>query len=60
MTDITSQTKVVGVMGWPIKHSLSAPMQNAALAEALADLTNDFEYDTILAVLHQARERVME
>ena len=27
--------------------------QNAAVAEALADLTNEFEYDTILALLQQ-------
>lgn len=26
-------TRVVGVIGWPVRHSLSAPMQNAALAE---------------------------
>jgi hypothetical protein len=34
--------------------------QNAAMAEALADLTRNFEYDTILAVLHQVKEQVME
>jgi hypothetical protein len=34
--------------------------QNATIARVLADLTNDFEYDTILAVLHQAGERTRE
>jgi signal transduction histidine kinase/DNA-binding response OmpR family regulator len=34
--------------------------QNAAVAEELARLTHDFEYDTILAVLQQAKERTME
>jgi len=29
---ITGQTRLVGVMGWPIKHSLSPQMHNAAFA----------------------------
>jgi shikimate dehydrogenase len=32
-TSVDGETKVVGVIGWPVKHSLSPPMQNAALAE---------------------------
>lgn len=28
---ITGHTKLVGVMGWPVSHTLSPPMQNAAL-----------------------------
>jgi CheY-like chemotaxis protein len=34
--------------------------QNEAVAEELARLTNDFEYDMILALLQQAGERTME
>ena len=30
---ITGQTTLVGVMGWPVKHSLSPAMHNAAFAE---------------------------
>jgi len=30
---ITGRTRVVGVIGWPVAHSLSPPMHNAALAE---------------------------
>lgn len=33
ITDLDGETKVVGVIGWPVRHSLSPPMQNAALAE---------------------------
>lgn len=29
---ITGRTKVVGVIGWPVAHSLSPPMHNAAFA----------------------------
>lgn len=31
---ITAETRVAGVIGWPVEHSLSPPMQNAAI-EAL-------------------------
>lgn len=34
---ITGKTKVVGVIGWPVAHSLSPPMQNAAFAAAGLD-----------------------
>lgn len=30
---ITGRTRVVGVIGWPVAHSLSPPMHNAALAQ---------------------------
>jgi len=30
---IDGATKVVGIIGWPVEHSLSPPMQNAAYAE---------------------------
>lgn len=32
MKDITGKTKVLGIIGWPISHSLSPLMQNAAIA----------------------------
>ncbi len=32
--DMTARTRLLGVMGWPVEHSLSPPMQNAAI-EAL-------------------------
>lgn len=31
MTTIQGTTKLAGVMGWPVKHTLSPPMQNAAI-----------------------------
>ena len=34
---ITGKTKNLGVMGWPIAHSLSPGMQQAAIAAAGAD-----------------------
>lgn len=34
LTEVDGTTRVVGVIGWPVRHSLSPPMQNAAL-EAL-------------------------
>ena len=33
LRDLDGQTRVVGVIGWPVAHSLSPPMQNAALEE---------------------------
>ena len=30
---ITGKTKIVGVLGWPVAHSLSPPMHNAAYAQ---------------------------
>jgi shikimate dehydrogenase len=30
--NLTGKTRLVGVIGWPIEHSLSPPMQNAAIA----------------------------
>lgn len=32
MTDIRSTTRLVGLIGWPVEHSLSPRMQNAAFA----------------------------
>lgn len=32
-TDITAKTTLVGLMGWPISHSISPVMHNAAFAE---------------------------
>ncbi|MBI5830877.1 MAG: shikimate dehydrogenase [Armatimonadetes bacterium] len=32
MPDIWGTTRLVGVIGWPVRHSFSPPMQNAALA----------------------------
>jgi len=31
MTEITGKTRVLGIIGWPVAHSLSPLMQNAAL-----------------------------
>lgn len=31
--ELTGKTRTVGVIGWPIEHSLSPPMQNAAIAK---------------------------
>ena len=33
MFNITGRTTLVGVIGWPVEHSCSPPMQNAALRE---------------------------
>jgi shikimate dehydrogenase len=33
MTGITATTRLVGIIGWPVEHSLSPRMQNAAFAE---------------------------
>ena len=35
--EITGATSVVGVIGWPVAHSLSPPMHNAAFAHLLLD-----------------------
>ena len=35
---ITGRTRVVGVMAWPVAHSLSPPMHNAAYAAAGMDM----------------------
>ncbi|WP_299411466.1 shikimate dehydrogenase [Acaryochloris sp. IP29b_bin.148] len=43
MVHITGATKLLGVMGYPIEHSLSPVMHNAAL-HALAAQTNTLEY----------------
>ena len=32
-TDITAKTTLVGLIGWPISHSVSPVMHNAAFAE---------------------------
>ena len=32
MTIISGQTRLVGVMGWPVEHTMSPPMHNAAFA----------------------------
>ena len=32
MTRITGATKLIGIIGWPVQHSLSPQMQNAAFA----------------------------
>ncbi|HAZ62150.1 MAG TPA: shikimate dehydrogenase, partial [Armatimonadetes bacterium] len=32
MREVLGGTKVLGVLGWPVAHSFSPPMQNAALA----------------------------
>ncbi len=38
MREVLGGTKVLGVLGWPVAHSFSPPMQNAALAAlGLAD-----------------------
>lgn len=33
MTEISGTTRLVGLLGWPVEHSLSPRMQNAAFAE---------------------------
>lgn len=33
ITELDGETRVVGVIGWPVRHSLSPPMQNAAIAK---------------------------
>jgi shikimate dehydrogenase len=35
--DVRGSTKLVGLLGWPVEHSLSPPMQNAAFATAALD-----------------------
>lgn len=37
MTDLTGATRLVGLLGWPVEHSLSPRMQNAAFAAASLD-----------------------
>ena len=37
MTEISATTRLVGLIGWPVEHSLSPLMQNAALAAAGLD-----------------------
>ncbi|HZO48882.1 MAG TPA: shikimate dehydrogenase [Gaiellaceae bacterium] len=32
MTHVSATTTLVGILGWPVSHSLSPPMQNAAFA----------------------------
>jgi shikimate dehydrogenase len=39
VTDVSGTTKVVGILGWPVAHSLSPRMQNAAFAAAGLDWT---------------------
>jgi len=39
VTDITGTTKLVGIIGWPVEHSLSPRMQNAAFAALGLDWT---------------------
>ncbi|MFH0792714.1 MAG: shikimate dehydrogenase [bacterium] len=34
---VTGKTRVVGIFGWPVRHSLSPPMQNAAFRAAGLD-----------------------
>lgn len=34
---ITGKTKLAGVMGWPVSHTMSPPMQNAGIASAGID-----------------------
>lgn len=36
-TDISGSTRLVGLLGWPVEHSLSPRMQNAAFAAAGLD-----------------------
>jgi len=36
---ITGKTKIVGIMGWPVRHSLSPLIQNAAFAALELDYT---------------------
>src|SRR5437868_6772192 len=31
MPEITGHTRIAAVIGWPVEHSLSPPMQNAAI-----------------------------
>jgi shikimate dehydrogenase len=33
MVDVSGATRLVGIIGWPVEHSLSPHMQNAAFAE---------------------------
>ena len=33
MREISGSTRLVGILGWPVEHSLSPRMQNAAFAE---------------------------
>lgn len=37
MTEITAETKLYGLVGWPVGHSASPAMQNAAFAAARLD-----------------------
>lgn len=38
MPEIWGTTRLVGVIGWPVRHSFSPPMQNAAIAALGLDL----------------------
>ena len=37
MTEISGTTRLVGILGWPVEHSLSPRMQNAAFAALALD-----------------------
>jgi shikimate dehydrogenase len=37
LTEISGTTRLVGIIGWPVEHSLSAQMQNAAFREVGLD-----------------------
>jgi len=37
MMNITGKTKIVGLIGWPVSHSISPPMHNAAFAHLELD-----------------------
>jgi shikimate dehydrogenase len=55
MLDITGKTQIVGLIGWPVSHSVSPPMHNAAFAA----LELDWRY-VPLPVPAQPAERIHE
>ena len=42
MAEIGGSTQLLGLIGWPVDHSLSPRMQNAALAAAFSDARPGF------------------
>ncbi|MDF2929852.1 MAG: Shikimate dehydrogenase substrate binding domain, partial [Anaerospora sp.] len=37
--NVSGTTRVVGLLGWPVEHSMSPAMHNAAFRETMLDYT---------------------
>ncbi len=46
--DVTAKYELIGLMAYPIRHSLSPEMQNKALEKGLPFTYMAFEVDTIV------------